>query len=385
MARPKKTSHSSGLYRKRINIGTDPETGAPIRKAFYAKTKAELDRKIAQARLDMDAGMTAGKNSFAFWADAWKRMKYPTVGKTTQDMYNAALKHLAPLMPRKVSELRPIDLSNVVADMYAAGYSAHTIHVAISCARQICRTARLNGERCVDVGEEIHAPKDAPAQKREALTEQEQAALWSVVPPSLATEADRRRAERLPLIRMFSLMQLCCGLRAEEAAALRWDNVDLTTGTITVTEAWSFAEGRVKETKTAAGVRAIPIPARYLAELSQWHRNRVSSPYVFPCPVWIMTGSQFRGLWEILMDALNGVSVGEKISRGKKHLLPVQRYSFTSHQLRHTYASNAIAAGVDVRTLQYLLGHSTPAMSMHYTHATARSVEHARALLNSAV
>lgn len=43
--RPKKTSHSSGLLRKRITIGHD-ENGKPIRKPVYAKTEAELEEKV---------------------------------------------------------------------------------------------------------------------------------------------------------------------------------------------------------------------------------------------------------------------------------------------------------------------------------------------------
>jgi len=41
---------------------------------------------------------------------------------------------------------------------------------------------------------------------------------------------------------------------------------------------------------------------------------------------------------------------------------------FHWHDLRHTFASRCIMAGVDLRTLQQLLGHKTLQMVVRYTH-----------------
>lgn len=45
------------------------------------------------------------------------------------------------------------------------------------------------------------------------------------------------------------------------------------------------------------------------------------------------------------------------------------------HDLRHTFATLAIEAGVDPRTLQELLGHSSMAMTSRYLHASADKME----------
>jgi integrase len=42
--------------------------------------------------------------------------------------------------------------------------------------------------------------------------------------------------------------------------------------------------------------------------------------------------------------------------------------SFTWHCLRHTFASRLVMAGVDIRTVQELLGHKTIAMTVRYSH-----------------
>jgi hypothetical protein len=45
---------------------------------------------------------------------------------------------------------------------------------------------------------------------------------------------------------------------------------------------------------------------------------------------------------------------------------------FHFHDLRHTFASRLIMAGVDIRTIQELMGHKTIAMTLRYSHLSPR-------------
>lgn len=392
--RKRKTTHTSGLYRKRITLGRD-ENGKAIVKSVYGHSKEELEEKIAQLRIQKGIGLavTDEKSTWRYWADVWKTLKYPSIGKSAQGVYNGALKHLAVLNPIKITKLTSIDLVQIVTKMAEDGLSRRTINLVIQTASQICRLARKNHAMMINIADDVSAPQNAPKTQREAISPDEERLLWNVKPIDVNNKLDKNRAERLPLARMFALMQLNCGLRREEAAALRWKNVDLDNLVLTVMEAYDFKGKRVKEPKTVSGIRQVPIPIKYASELTAWkeqNKNSITGRiYVFPGAKGILTEGEFIHLWECLLDAVNGISVAAKVSAGRmrKGVKPdvTRQYNFTSHQLRHTYATNAIAAGVDVRTVQYLMGHATPEMTMRYTHLSPSALESAREKLGAKV
>ena len=70
-----------------------------------------------------------------------------------------------------------------------------------------------------------------------------------------------------------------------------------------------------------------------------------------------MTQSSFRKMWE-------------HTNKVKPHI----DSALTPHILRHTYCTRLFEAGFDIKEIQYLMGHSTPDMTMKiYTHYSKRS------------
>ena len=134
-------------------------------------------------------------------------------------------------------------------------------------------------------------------------------------------------------------------MRREELLGLRWENVDMENPLIHICEAVTYPKSKpvVKGTKTESSVRNIPIAdALYevLKPLAQ------ASGYVLPGrggkPV---SEPTFRRLWK---------SIGEHI----------ELYGATPINFRTTFATMAVASGVDIRTTQSLMGHSTPEMTL---------------------
>lgn len=141
------------------------------------------------------------------------------------------------------------------------------------------------------------------------------------------------------------------GLRRSNVFHLRWaEDVNFDAGTI-----------RARDPK---GGRDYHVPMNdELRALLRGLPSRLRSPWVFPSE----TGE----------TPLNSQNFINRVFRPA--LLAAKIRDFSWHDLRHTFASRLAMAGVDVRTIQELLGHRTLAMTMRYAHL---SPAHKRAAVN---
>jgi len=129
------------------------------------------------------------------------------------------------------------------------------------------------------------------------------------------------------------------GLRRSELQALRWEDVDLAAGFISVARGWDREAGEQRP-KSKAGRRRVPVCAE-LRELLLRDRTRRSKGLVFG-----RSGeSPFDPSW-----------VQERADRTwRVHGLT----RITLHECRHTFASYLIAAGVNAKAVQQIMGHSS--------------------------
>ena len=129
------------------------------------------------------------------------------------------------------------------------------------------------------------------------------------------------------------------GLRRSEQFSLEWEYVDFQTGILTVPHS------------KHGGARRVPMNDTVRAIL-RGRPNRLKGSYVFP-----------SGTGETPLDANNFV---------RRDFVPALAQAkiegFRWHDLRHTFASRLVMAGVDLRTVQELLGHKTLAMTLRYSH-----------------
>ena len=163
-----------------------------------------------------------------------------------------------------------------------------------------------------------------------------------------------------PRARTFLLIALHTGMRRGEIAGLRWDDVDFKKKVIHVRH--NAVMGRYETTisdelKTSAGKRDIPMSE----ELEEWllaRKKNSHSQYVIAMenhqP---LTKSSYKSMWKLIERELPEAHV-------------------TAHILRHTYITRLFEAGLDIKEVQYLAGHSTVDMTLRvYTHYDRRSRE----------
>jgi integrase len=151
----------------------------------------------------------------------------------------------------------------------------------------------------------------------------------------LATAADH--------IRALAILILETGLRSgKEALALKWADVDFLNESI-----------RVRQSKTIAGQRIVPISSRCNAELLRWQAlfGPNFSEYVFPKP----------GHPETHLRDVRAAWTNALLAAGLEH--------FWIYDLRHTFASRVTQAGVSPIFLAQIMGHSSPSILQTYAKA----------------
>jgi integrase len=160
------------------------------------------------------------------------------------------------------------------------------------------------------------------------------------------------------------LFAAATGLRPSELFALEHRDIDRGAGVVQIRRA--YANGRVKHTKTRLSRRAVPLQATALKALDQLPKPK-DSPLLFP-------------------NAHGGHLDFRNFN--PRHWKPVQKAAGIDplrdlYDLRHTYATFALRAGVPVFALSRFMGTSIAMIDLHYGHLAVDSHEHAVSLMDA--
>ena len=153
------------------------------------------------------------------------------------------------------------------------------------------------------------------------------------------------------------------GLRPGEWLALEWRDVDREQRVVYVRR--SYRNGRVKYPKTEASMRAVPLQARALAALDSLPRER--GQLVFPAS----DGGHF--------DLHNFRNRYWRLAQETAGIQPRRRV----YDLRHTFATFALRAGISTFDLSRYMGASLTMIDRHYGHLARDGREHAIQLLDA--
>ncbi len=341
--------------------------------SLYATTCEELYKKETEARQQIEDIIFRRENpTVAEYCEKWLYMKSAKISKGTLRGYRNAMDNyiIKPLGDMYLSDVTADDikLAMIPVSKMSQGYYS-TVNMLMKC---IFYSAERSNLLDYNPSAGISAKGGKPKKKKDALTDEQAKRLLDAIrglPPYV-----------------FVMIGLYTGLRREEILALQWDCVflDVPTPYISVQRAWRSNHGRPEIStvlKTNASKRDVPIPKRLIDCLQEAKAASKSKFVVADSNGEPLSYSQFQRVWQYIVvrtakpryryKYVNGQSIkilvnptlGEHQKNNPKIVYSLD-FDVTPHQLRHTYITNLLYAGVDPKTVQYLAGHKNSKTTM---------------------
>jgi integrase len=360
-----------GKWKATITVGRD-EDGKIKRKVFYGKTKEEAKDKADKYRLANKSGLLLidDKITLQEWVRTWifeymaNKLKSSSLARY-EGIYRNYIKDTS-LGKTKLKDLKPSHLQTYYNTLARQnGKTASTVKTLNKLLKSAMSQALFEKYIVSNPCNHVNLPKVKPITEVEIFTLEEQAQFTD------ALEGHRHK--------LLFLMALSTGLRIAELLGLRWADIDMESGELTVNQTLrrevkiDISKGEKSEgmkteiqagtPKTESSRRSIPLLPEIITEL-RLHKIRqneertaaglgkyIDNDLVFPNEIGEPT------------DARN-------LTRSYKRVLDRAGIKYKKfHALRHTFATRLFERGVPLITVSKLLGHSDTSITADiYTH-----------------
>ena len=352
----KYTKNKRGYYHTGVALGYD-ENGRRVTKWLYARTIAELERKIIEVKTEIATGrdMLTGDVLFGDYASMWLKTYKANRGVNTVAMYrNLIERRFLPLYGLKVRDIRSTHLQALINECNALPRTCEQMRMAL---RQIFKQAIEDDIITKNPAASLELPRHVKKEKR-ALTSEEKAAV---------RDADLNERERA-----FVSILLGCGLRPGELYALTWEDISFKKNTISINKSLVFENNnkpKLSLPKTNTSIRVMETPVFVINALKAY-RATTLTPRLFGG-----RDGEYKGLTAYLKE---WERIKKKIEKALGHETDITMYCF-----RHSYATSLPYAQISMKEAQRLMGHSSPKMIMEvYAHVDAEK-ENTAAKLNA--
>lgn len=352
----------AGFYRKQ-------GTHNGVRYDIHARTQKELREKIKKKIDEIDSGIVDSDTTVSAWADKWfaSYVQPRLEKKQSGDKRGILNNYILPAVGHmRISDVREVHLQAVLNSLNCSTSYGRKI---MQTMQQLFRSARQNKIIADDPAEFLTLPALKKEQRRRAITAEERALLT-------ATALNHRGG-------CWVMLQLLCGLRPSEAAAIQ--KADLAGDMIHVCKAVNRNTGEIKSTKTASGVRDVPVTNDMRKFLDEWKYYNRLKPFDYIATTQqgeIMRDGAQRSMWRSIkrdMDIRNGA-----ILYRNAIVTSTLAEDFTPYCLRHTYCTDLQAAGVPINVAKELMGHSDISVTSRiYTHSSTEATQNAAVKLNA--
>jgi integrase len=353
MPAPKDRIHKrkDGRYEGRYTVQT-PD--GPKRKRVYGRKYKEVQRKLAEAMGDAARGLVfnAEKQTVAEYLNRWLTDSVrDTVRRSTFVRYKSIVRHhINPTLGRlKLGRLTSHHIRALYRqklDDELAPRSVQYIHTTLKKAlRQAVLDTLVPRNVCDAVKPpQVHRGEVTPLSPTEVK--------------ALLMAASGDRLEALYVVAVYT------GLRQGELLGLKWGDLDLDAGKLTVQRSLAF-DGTLNLPKRKNSRRTVTL-TRTAQDALKRHRARQNEERLGVGARWTDMALVFPNRLGKPMDANN------LYHRDWKNLLERAGLSdrgFTFHALRHTFATTLLRQNVNPKIVQHQLGHATISQTMDtYSH-----------------
>ena len=363
-----------GTWEARFTAGVDPVSGKTIRRSVYGKTSQEVAEKLRAATASIDAGTYLEPQTMPLsaWLDIWLAEYCGAIKAGTLKAYSDNVKnHIKPRLGAvRLCELQPHAVQMFVnglqrGDKPLSAKTVRNIHGTLSRAlSEAVRVRYIASNPAADCRLPKVGKGDIMPLEAEEITMFEDAIRGNPSEPVF-------------------FVALNTGMRLSEILGLRWSRVDFKKNTIRVDAQMLVARGgsvrTLGDTKNSLP-RTFKVARGVMDCLRSVQRQQKE---------WKLQAGE---VWQNDLDLVFTNEIGEGIPhntienrfRAIMRDLGITGHRF--HDLRHTFATEALRAGINPKTISETLGHASVAFTLDvYAGVTAAMQDDAANRIQAAI
>ncbi|MCR8746210.1 tyrosine-type recombinase/integrase [Romboutsia lituseburensis] len=349
-------------WRASIMIGYD-DNGKQVRKQFTGKTQSDVKKKLEEYKKEMLLGTisTDDKITLSEWYYTWLydyRMEdlKPKSFEKYEGIYRNYIKD-SELGKVKLKDLRATHIQRYYNKLQKQDNKPPSTIKGLNTRLKPCLgEAEKQGYIQKNYCKMVTLPKDDTKKDIKVLSQQDQQRFIQAI-----------QGHKLEIL---FLIALSTGLRLGELLGLKWSDININTGMLTVNRTLSRVKNQVTGNyeiieqipKTKNSNRVIPIPTNILTKLKE-HKKVQGKQRLFVGEAYINNNYVFT-------DDIGNPIDDKRPGRNLKTILTkldIEPIKF--HALRHTYATRLFENNVPPKTVQVLMGHYDISITMDiYTH-----------------
>lgn len=354
------TLRKDGRYMGRLQIDGERVT-------LYSSNLSDLINQMEDTKYQMKHGFYCRPKEirvnewFNTWMDEYKSLQCKS--QTVRLYRNNYKRYIQELIgKKKVTDVKPAVLQKIINGLHKAGYSRAIITSVQTIIKGMFLQALRDGIIINDPAKNLTLPKFRQKAKseRRVMSKEEMDIFLQYAEDSAYYDYYR--------------LALCTGLRINEAFALQWDDIDWKRKMICIKGTLVYESGqgvRKDSTKSAAGFREIPMIDASETLLKALRKKRAKTRILLGTNWKEREGLEDLVLFNAFGSSLCDTNVRKDINRIVKRINQdgIKFAHITPHTFRHTFATRGLEAGIPLKVMQTILGHSSLSMTADlYSH-----------------